>query len=421
MICFKEYNRPVLINKYHLSMEGIYNSLKELIKPQMLSKAADLIEEKKENVSSATSSIIASLLGVMLKKDNTPQIRNIFEEGGNLNILSNIEDIFDERHTENQQRIGDDFLQHLLGDKAADFTAPISGQHNISKVAVNRLVSMIAPVVAGFFGKKLVSDNWSMHKIFDALNKEKDYFGKYIPAGIINSFGLGSVIGTQKAVETEPKKKQGWIPWVVIILLLLLLFLLWRSCGRDSTETVTRETIVTDTVRTRTDNTETRRIVPEKVETTLALPDGAKLKAYRGGVEDRMIQFLQSDDYKNAKDADLKERWFQFDNIAFEFGSATELKSESKAQLDNIVAILKQYPNAKIKVAGFADKRGSEEVNMEISRERAKTIENILDKAGVGKQVVRTQGYGDEYAKHSANAPDSIRSEDRDIALRFVK
>lgn len=403
-------------------MEQIYDSLKALIKPEMLSNATKVLDEKKENVSSATSSIIAGLLGVMLTKNNTPQIRNIFEEAGNLNILSNIGETFDDKPTDNQQKIGDDFLQHLLGDKAAEFTAPISGQHNISKVAVNKLISMIAPVVAGYFGKKMVSDNWSMHKIFDSLNQEKEYFAKYIPAGLISHFGLTSVIDADKAVAVEPKKKQNWIIWAVIALLLLLIFFLWRSCSNNSTDMVTRETTITDTIGMRNDNaTESQRIIPQKVETVITLPDGTKINAYKDGVEDRMIKFLQSEEYKNAENKDLKEKWFEFDNIAFEFGSATELNSESKTQLDNIVAILKQYKNAKIGIAGFADKRGSEEVNMEISKERAKTIENLLEKAGVGNQVVRTDGYGDEYAEYSANAPDSLRTKDRDIALRFVK
>ena len=89
--------------------------------------------------------------------------------------------------------------------------------------------------------------------------------------------------------------------------------------------------------------------------------------------------------------------------------------------LDNIASILKNYKNAKIKIAGFADKKGTEAANMKISQERAKTIESLLEKRGVGPQIVKVQGYGDEFAKHSASESDAQRSEDRDIALRFVK
>ena len=45
----------------------------------------------------------------------------------------------------------------------------------------------------------------------------------------------------------------------------------------------------------------------------------------------------------------------------------------------------------------------------------------MLDKKGVGSQIVRTEGFGDEYAKHSPQESNEKRAEDRDIALRFVK
>lgn len=395
-------------------MANIYESLKSLINRDMVLTAATALDEKDFNISSAVSTIIPSLLGVFLKKGNTPQIRNILEEAGKLNILSGVESSWDAIPTQDQQRIGDDFLQHLLGDKAADFTDPIAAKSGASKVATNRLVSMIAPIMSGFLGSKMVKDGWSFSRIHKEIDDEKEQFIGLIPSEIKRSFGLSS------ASNTPEKKKSGygWVIWVVLILLLLLLFFWWRSCRNDNT--MDRESVaITDTISqapVRNQVTTTERETAE-----LTLPNGVKINAYKGGVEDQMLRYLQSGDYKNATDNDLKNRWFEFDNITFEFGSATDLKSESKTQIDNIAAILKNYKDAKIKIAGFADKKGTEEANMKISQERAKTIESLLDKAGVGAQVVKTEGYGDEHAKHSASESNEQRAEDRDIALRFVK
>ncbi|MCC8153470.1 MAG: hypothetical protein LIP01_04200 [Tannerellaceae bacterium] len=66
-------------------------------------------------------------------------------------------------------------------------------------------------------------------------------------------------------------------------------------------------------------------------------------------------------------------------------------------------------------------KKGSDEANMAISRERAKYVETLLERAGVGSQVVKTTGVGDENAEHPVTDSDYERREDRDIALRFVK
>lgn len=411
-------------------MTQFYDALKALVNPELVAKASTMLDERQANVSKATSFIIPGLLGVMLKKGNSPQIRDIFEEAGNLNILADVKSLWDNDLTHDQQRIGDNLLQQLLGDKAADFTAPVADNAGISKVATNKLVSMIAPIVAGYFGNKMVKENQSLHTILNQLDKEKSQFEGLIPAGIVDAFGLSSVLGQNANTPPEKKKSSNsWIIWVVVILVILLLFLWWRSCqGRANNENIYSENVrITDTVSQRTARTAVAAdridtVRTQRVRTELTLPSGTTLQAYRGGVEDEMIRFLNSDTYRNASsDSDLTDHWFEFDDIAFVFNSGIELRPESEAQLNNIAAILRAYPNARIKIAGFADKVGNEPVNMEVSRERARTVENILDQKGVGSQVVRVQGYGDEYAKHSANASNDQRAEDRGIALRFVR
>lgn len=408
-------------------MLQFYDSLRALIGPDMITKASTVLGERESKVSNAVSSIISSFLGVMLKKGKTPQIKLILEEAGNLNILSDITNICQEKPTQQQQKIGDDLLQHLLGDKAADFTDPIAAQSDISKPATNRLVSMVAPIVAGFMGNKLVKEQWTVNKLFTEIDNQKNTFAGRIPEGIVKSFGLNSILNTTNnpnAITRDEKKKGGWgwLTWVILLILLLLIFFWWRSCRDNRTDTMRTNAVVTDTVvPTRVESATTMNTVNARQSTEMVLPNGERIQVYEDGTEEEMVDFLQSDDYRDASDADLRETWFQFDNIAFEFGSATELKPGSRAQLNNIAAVLRNYPDARVKIAGFADRRGTEQTNMEVSRERAKTIERLLEEAGVGNQVIRTEGYGDEYAKHSADASDSERMEDRDIALRFVK
>ncbi len=414
-------------------MTQVKDALKALISPEMLSKAARTLGEKDANVSKAINKMIPSFLGVLLKKGDSPQIRNILHEAGNLNILLGMDNICEERPTEDQQKIGDDFLQHLLGDKAADFSNPIANESGISKVATNRLVSMIAPIVAGYLGNKLVKENRSMPNLLEMIDSQKTSFVNDIPAGIIQSFGLSTILKNNqynKNVANQPEKEKnnyGWVKWLILIVVILLLFLWWRSCQSSRPDTVTQRNEVV-----RADTT-TQRATSQAVAATststqnnrnteeITLPNGNMIMVYDDGVEEEMVEYLKSDDYKNATENDLKDKWFVFDNIRFEFGSSTQLMEDSNRQLDNIAAILKSYPNARIKIAGFADKKGTEEANMNVSKERAKTIETMLENRGVGSQIARTEGYGDEYATHSANASDQARSEDRDMALRFVK
>lgn len=405
-------------------MEQIFNSLKTLITPELVSLASSKLEESESKISSTVPSIFASLLGVILKKGNSPQLKNILDEAGNLNILSDLGAICGETPTHDQQKIGDDFLQHLLGDKATDFTNAIAADKSVSKVAVNRLVSIVAPIIAGFLGNKLKHENWSMPTLLKNIEAEKDQFINWIPSDLKKSFGIFLSPGqANNAIDKQPKKKNGWIMWLLLILLLLLLLFWWRSC-RNMPANVEQEsvTMISPAPTDNAANTTNQATANNETAAVLELPNGTKLmQAYAGGVEDKIIKFLESDKYKNATDDDLKKMWFDLDKVKFEFGSTTKLIDGYQNQLKNIEAILKYFKDAKVDVGGFADKKGSEDVNMEISKERAETFESMLEKAGLGSQMAKTQGFGEEYAKHLASEPDKVRAEDRHIALRFVK
>lgn len=407
-------------------MSTIFESLGSLITEPMLKSTAVQVEEKESSVSKAISSVTASILGVLLKGEHKPQVRNILEEAGNLNILKGVSEVFELGPNHEQLKLGDDFLQQLLGDKAADFTDPIAEASGISKVATNRLVSVIAPVVCGFLGNKLVKDKWSMQTLIGKIRDEKDSFQGLIPAGVMSAFGLTSVFKAssathsqaQKTIRKEPEKKsKSWIGWLLVaIVALLLIFFGWRSCHKHEIESIKPAvTAVADTVKAKTNE------VVEKVKSEFALPNNIRLMAYKGGMEERMIHFLNSDEYKNATEEVLKDKWFDFDNIDFIFGSATELTDESYPQLDNIAEILKYYNGAKVKVGGYTDKTGNPEANQKLSEQRAETVKKYLINKGASKGNILIEGYGEAFAKYPASAPDSDRIKDRKISLRFVK
>ncbi len=150
--------------------------------------------------------------------------------------------------------------------------------------------------------------------------------------------------------------------------------------------------------------------------------NGTKLHAFEGGLEQQLVKFLSTGGYTNAADdAALKDQWYNFDNVNFKMGSTNQLEAGSAEQVANLVAILKAYPDAKIKIGGYTDKTGDAAVNKEISQKRADFIKGELAKAGVGAQVVSAEGYGSEFAKVPAEASDEERAADRKMAVRFTK
>jgi len=116
----------------------------------------------------------------------------------------------------------------------------------------------------------------------------------------------------------------------------------------------------------------------------------------------------------------LKDKWFDFDNLNFETGTAN-ITQDSEQQLHNIAAILGLFPDAKIKIGGYTDKTGDEAINKRVSQQRADAVKDYLTRQGLGSQVLDAEGYGSEFATVPSNATDRERAKDRRVAISVRK
>jgi outer membrane protein OmpA-like peptidoglycan-associated protein len=89
--------------------------------------------------------------------------------------------------------------------------------------------------------------------------------------------------------------------------------------------------------------------------------------------------------------------------------------------LDNITAILKAFPDVKMKIGGYTDKVGNDASNLKLSDNRAKAVQAALGKEGVGGQVPSAEGYGETQATVAETASDAERKVDRKTAVRLMK
>lgn len=90
------------------------------------------------------------------------------------------------------------------------------------------------------------------------------------------------------------------------------------------------------------------------------LPDGTVINVGSNSTESKLYKMLSDDTFKVSDDK--TQGWITLDGVTFAKGSAS-LKDSSKRQIDNIAAILKAYPNAKVKFGGYTDNTGSAEAN----------------------------------------------------------
>jgi outer membrane protein OmpA-like peptidoglycan-associated protein len=131
-------------------------------------------------------------------------------------------------------------------------------------------------------------------------------------------------------------------------------------------------------------------------------------------VEDQLVACLN-----DAGCAAGKDKWYDFDNMNFETGSA-KLTAASQEQVQNIAAILKAYPKAKIKIGGYTDAVDNAAANKTLSQERADAVMKAIKSAGANAgQLVGAEGYGSQFAKVAATASDEERRQDRRIAVQL--
>lgn len=79
--------------------------------------------------------------------------------------------------------------------------------------------------------------------------------------------------------------------------------------------------------------------------------------------------------------------------INFETGKATITKA-SYANLDKLVEILKQYPEATAVIEGHTDNQGNAELNRKLSQERADAVKAYLVSKGIDASRLTAIGYG---------------------------
>jgi len=122
-----------------------------------------------------------------------------------------------------------------------------------------------------------------------------------------------------------------------------------------------------------------------------------------------------------VKDACLvdKTAWFTIENLYFESGKSN-LKALSASQLDNLIAIMKDFPDLKVKLGGYTDNTGDVEGNKKLSLERADAAKLKMTESGIAGDRIETEGYGQEHPVCEANDTPDCKAKNRRIDVRVT-
>ncbi|MFT4602984.1 MAG: outer membrane protein OmpA-like peptidoglycan-associated protein, partial [Arenicella sp.] len=80
-------------------------------------------------------------------------------------------------------------------------------------------------------------------------------------------------------------------------------------------------------------------------------------------------------------------------NVFFDSGKSI-LRSESNAELERLVKLMKDVPGLKIELSGHTDNTGSAQGNIKLSQSRAEAVVTYLTGKGIAKNRMTAKGYG---------------------------
>jgi len=421
---------------------NLLNTVSGLFSNDLVGKAASSLGESEGSIQKAIGGVVPSVLTGLLSKASSSGgtsasgILDMAKQAASSGILGNLSGLLGGSSSSGGSMSGLlSMAGSLFGDKLSSITSLISNFAGIKTSSANSLLSMAAPAALGSLGKYANENNLNAGGLLSFLNTQKDSILGAVPSGLglASALGLGSLSdignklsgavsniagGARQAAGAATDVAKSGSKWLLPLLLILLavaaIWYFMRGCNKSDNSVAPVDTTVVAPAHV--DTTAKVATSPSRETMKVTLPDGTVLEAYHGGIEDRLVTFLNSNWAKLGADS-LKKTWFDFDDLNFETGSA-KITTESQKQVSNIAAIVKAYPKAKFKVGGYTDKTGDAASNKKLSQDRAKaTTDAIKAAGGNAAQLLAPEGYGSQFATVPSDASDDERKKDRRISI----
>lgn len=184
------------------------------------------------------------------------------------------------------------------------------------------------------------------------------------------------------------KKAINWLAWLLLALGVLALLFGLSRCVRD--DTVETTTTTTNTVVAETPNAPRSDV----------LAGTSALGGYLAGTEPA-------------------GRTFAFEKLNFDTAKS-DIRPADRADVDAVATVLERYPNTRVRIAGYADTRGTEAANVALGKARADSVKAALVAKGVDGGRIETATGGDtDPVDTNATAPG--RAENRRTELVVIQ
>jgi outer membrane protein OmpA-like peptidoglycan-associated protein len=102
--------------------------------------------------------------------------------------------------------------------------------------------------------------------------------------------------------------------------------------------------------------------------------------------------------------------------VQFRTGQTT-VRDSDKARIARLGSLVAGINDVRVRVSGFADSRGGEELNQSLSLERAEMVARELEKSGVPRERLVIEAMGERFASTDSTSDD--QAFERCVEIRF--
>jgi OmpA-OmpF porin, OOP family len=393
-----------------------------MVTPEMKQALASRLGESPTAVQSALGTAVAASLGGLVSKAGDTsflnQIIGLVSGSSGQGILNSLSNLGSSGPTGAVSDMVSRFLPMVFGGQQNQVTNLMTQRAGISSSAATSLLQSAFPLILGFLARFHSSGgSLTTSSLSNVLTAEGPNLQKYLPTGFLSNLsstasGLSSrAAAAERAVETKAKGFN-WLAVLGVLVALLAVWFVYRALQGSKVETKPVTDAASNAVNSASNAANAAWASLGSFFKT-KLPDGTELNIPQYGVENKLLQFIQ-DSSKPVDDT----TWFDFDRLLFDSGSAT-LQPASDEQLRNIAAIMKAYPNVKLKIGGYTDNTGDAAANLQLSQSRADNVRAELIQLGVAPDRLEAQGYGEEHPV-ADNSTEEGKQKNRRISMRVT-
>lgn len=395
---------------------SLFSISKNYLKNSLIDKASTFLDEDIDDVKPVINAVLVVLYSKIIaisetKKDAEKTYRLITSSHfSNLGYI-NLDDLFS---GENSLLIDESnsFLETLFKGETEIFYNLIYNNYDIHKESVTALTTMILPVVIGSINKALRNELLKSSDFHQFIKEQKKYLSsinipKKITEELVKEFKFYFFTKNRhtKGKNIFSRKPNPALKTVASVLIgFLVLGSAYFTTGTAFEKSKKRKVKDIKAIKQNTLHNldylyyPTEEVLGKYIEKyeflgrfiEKELPNKTKLIVPANGAEAGIVNFIKSDVSTS------ENRWFPLRRVTASKG--TNLVNEkSKSQINNLISILKAYPNVHIIVGGYSYNQNDPIKNFEVSYRFAEEVTKEILESSINENRITFKGYGNAH------------------------